>query len=45
MEMSNELIGIIMLITLLGVIFLGPISFTLLLRSSSYIGLGGMVLI
>jgi tripartite ATP-independent transporter DctM subunit len=46
MEMSNELIGIIMLITLLGVIFLGfPISFMLIIVTIvfGYIGLGGMV--
>jgi tripartite ATP-independent transporter DctM subunit len=44
--MSNELLGVIMLITLLGVIFIGfPISFTLIVISIifGYIGLGKMV--
>ena len=43
--MSNELLGIIMLITLLGVIFIGfPISFTLIIVALifGYIGLGEM---
>lgn len=43
--MSNELIGIIMLMTLLGVIFVGfPISFTLIIVALifGYIGLGEM---
>jgi tripartite ATP-independent transporter DctM subunit len=45
MEMSHELLGIIMLITLLGVIFIGfPISFTLIIVALifGYIGLGEM---
>jgi tripartite ATP-independent transporter DctM subunit len=43
--MSNELLGILMLITLLGVIFIGfPISFTLIIVALifGYIGLGPM---
>ena len=43
--MSNELLGVIMLITLLGVIFIGfPISFTLIIVALifGYIGLGEM---
>jgi TRAP-type mannitol/chloroaromatic compound transport system permease large subunit len=45
MEMSHELLGIIMLMTLLGVIFIGfPISFTLIIVALifGYIGLGEM---
>ncbi len=44
--MSNELVGIIMLIFLLGVIFIGfPISFTLIIVALvfGYLGLGSMV--